>query len=446
MPFRDHFQTLRIPHHATALQIRKAYYERLKFFHPDFFENDPGRRAVAEIETKLLNEAYEVLGSGSERDRYQRDWERHQNPLRPPEQTLALERSLNEVKADLAEARHQVLNLQVLVDQRTRDLNAANQGMRQSHERMQQLQRSMETYQDSARQLESRLLERSLEVQQLQARSDAWYAQVRQMESMLSNYRQETLQSRQMLDEYRTRTTELDAALLERKVEAERLVGRLNRAEAELAAAGEDRPRQGELWGKPSGEALAASRPAIERLQQRLADAEERLGQQQSLLAEAGRQIQALRDRTQTAESELRLRTPLAADSLVADDVKEELARQQAQIRDLGVALACRTDEVHQARQQIELQQDRLRALEGAEGAQYARQGREPVARAGAQRTLTPEPWLSERRAATILTGLLFALCVVAIALVWLTVSADSRDILAGLGRLGAALAGKSVW
>ena len=82
MPFKDHFQTLRVPHRATSQQIQKAYYERLKFFHPDFFQDDPARHAIAETETKSLNEAYEAVATPAAREVYLREWERHHNPLR----------------------------------------------------------------------------------------------------------------------------------------------------------------------------------------------------------------------------------------------------------------------------------------------------------------------------------------------------------------------------
>jgi chromosome segregation ATPase len=261
---------------------------------------------------------------------------------------------------------------------------------------------------------------------------------------MLSNYRQETQQSRQLLEEYRSRTTELDAALLERKVEVERLLGRLRRAESDLAILDGDRSPRAQPLGKGAEEAPAVTRPATERLQQRLADAEERLGQQQSLLDEAGRQIQVLRERTQSAETELRQRATLAPERPISDGVKEELARQQEQIRELGIALATRTEEVQQARRQMESQQDRLRALESAESARSGETKRARSSRDGTRWHASSEPWLSQRRATTILSVLLFALCVVAITLVWLTVSADSQDILAGLGRLGAVLTGRS--
>lgn len=54
----NYYDVLGVPQNATAEQIKKAYREQIRFFHPDVFE---GSEDVSRIKTLQLNEAYEVL-------------------------------------------------------------------------------------------------------------------------------------------------------------------------------------------------------------------------------------------------------------------------------------------------------------------------------------------------------------------------------------------------
>lgn len=66
-PEKSYYDTLGIPRNAKADQIRVAYREQIKFFHPDVFQGSP---EIAEAKTKELNEAYEHLIDPVKRDKY----------------------------------------------------------------------------------------------------------------------------------------------------------------------------------------------------------------------------------------------------------------------------------------------------------------------------------------------------------------------------------------
>ena len=59
--FVDYYRLLRVGPDASLEDIKKAYRERMRFFHPDGHRDDPGRRAIAEAESKEINEAYKTL-------------------------------------------------------------------------------------------------------------------------------------------------------------------------------------------------------------------------------------------------------------------------------------------------------------------------------------------------------------------------------------------------
>lgn len=79
-PEKSYYDTLGIPRNATAQQIKAAYREQIKFFHPDVFRGNP---EVAKEKSLELNEAYAVLGDPGKRERYdfwlqERDYQRKQ--------------------------------------------------------------------------------------------------------------------------------------------------------------------------------------------------------------------------------------------------------------------------------------------------------------------------------------------------------------------------------
>lgn len=62
-----YYDILGVPQNATAEQIKKAYREQIRFFHPDVFD---GSEDVSRIKTLQLNEAYEVLRDPARRAVY----------------------------------------------------------------------------------------------------------------------------------------------------------------------------------------------------------------------------------------------------------------------------------------------------------------------------------------------------------------------------------------
>lgn len=68
-----YYDILGVPFDATQEQIKKAYKEQIRFFHPDVFN---GSEDVAKIKTLQLNEAYEVLGNPQKRATYDNDLKR----------------------------------------------------------------------------------------------------------------------------------------------------------------------------------------------------------------------------------------------------------------------------------------------------------------------------------------------------------------------------------
>lgn len=68
-----YYDILGVPFDATQEQIKKAYKEQIRFFHPDVFD---GSEEVAKIKTLQLNEAYEILGNPQKRSIYDNDLKR----------------------------------------------------------------------------------------------------------------------------------------------------------------------------------------------------------------------------------------------------------------------------------------------------------------------------------------------------------------------------------
>ena len=67
MPKRDYYQTLGVPHEASEEEIRKAYRQLARKYHPDVNKGDP---KAAEEKFKELSEAYEVLADPAKRQKY----------------------------------------------------------------------------------------------------------------------------------------------------------------------------------------------------------------------------------------------------------------------------------------------------------------------------------------------------------------------------------------
>ncbi|MEC8284138.1 MAG: J domain-containing protein, partial [SAR324 cluster bacterium] len=69
---QNYYELLGISPKATVSEIRKAYHEKLKEYHPDRHQNAEFDwiRQQAESMTRLLGEAYEVLVHEEQRKRY----------------------------------------------------------------------------------------------------------------------------------------------------------------------------------------------------------------------------------------------------------------------------------------------------------------------------------------------------------------------------------------
>ena len=67
--FVNYYELLRIDPKAGAQEVKQAYLEQIKRWHPD---KNPGRTAEAEEKTKVLNQAYHILGNAERRKNYDR--------------------------------------------------------------------------------------------------------------------------------------------------------------------------------------------------------------------------------------------------------------------------------------------------------------------------------------------------------------------------------------
>ena len=78
MEFKDYYQVLGVSRDADEKEIKKAYRQLARKFHPDANTGEPN----AEDRFKEINEAYEVLKDPEKRAKYDRfgaDWERYQH-------------------------------------------------------------------------------------------------------------------------------------------------------------------------------------------------------------------------------------------------------------------------------------------------------------------------------------------------------------------------------
>lgn len=67
--FINYYELLEIDPKAGAQEIKQAYLNQVKRWHPD---KNPGRTLEAEEKTKILNQAYHVLGDAERRKNYDR--------------------------------------------------------------------------------------------------------------------------------------------------------------------------------------------------------------------------------------------------------------------------------------------------------------------------------------------------------------------------------------
>jgi curved DNA-binding protein CbpA len=67
--FVDYYELLGIDPKAGPQEIKQAYIDKVKEWHPD---KNPDRTAEAEEKTKVLNQAYHILGDAERRKNYDR--------------------------------------------------------------------------------------------------------------------------------------------------------------------------------------------------------------------------------------------------------------------------------------------------------------------------------------------------------------------------------------
>ena len=82
--FRDYYETLGVPKTATDDEIRSAFRKLARKYHPDVAKD----KKAAEEKFKEINEAYEVLGDGEKRKKYDQlgaDWNRPGGFPPPPD-------------------------------------------------------------------------------------------------------------------------------------------------------------------------------------------------------------------------------------------------------------------------------------------------------------------------------------------------------------------------
>ena len=67
--FKTHYQLLKIPNTSTKKQIKQAFYQQAKLYHPDHFTTD---KDIQEAQQKMieLNQAYSILYNEESRKKY----------------------------------------------------------------------------------------------------------------------------------------------------------------------------------------------------------------------------------------------------------------------------------------------------------------------------------------------------------------------------------------
>ena len=84
-PARDYYAILKVAKTASARQVKKAYHQRAKEWHPDKNRGgDPKRLEKAERNFKLIARAYEILGDRDSRSAYDRGENVDDPKWRPP--------------------------------------------------------------------------------------------------------------------------------------------------------------------------------------------------------------------------------------------------------------------------------------------------------------------------------------------------------------------------
>ncbi len=69
-PTTNYYVLLELSSTATEAEIKMAWREQLQVWHPDRFSHAPALQQKAEAKTKLINQAYEILGDPAARARY----------------------------------------------------------------------------------------------------------------------------------------------------------------------------------------------------------------------------------------------------------------------------------------------------------------------------------------------------------------------------------------
>ena len=105
----DYYQILGVTRSASADQIRSAYRELVKQYHPDLFLA-PEAKAEATDKLRLINEAYAVLGNQKRREKYDRRFV--QIPKEKPRARAAASRAKTRFRP--AKVRRHISKLQVL--------------------------------------------------------------------------------------------------------------------------------------------------------------------------------------------------------------------------------------------------------------------------------------------------------------------------------------------
>jgi len=105
----DYYQILGVTRSASADQIRSAYRELVKQYHPDLFLA-PEAKAEATDKLRLINEAYAVLGNQKRREKYDRRFV--QIPKEKPRAGAAASRAKTRFRP--AKVRRHISKLQVL--------------------------------------------------------------------------------------------------------------------------------------------------------------------------------------------------------------------------------------------------------------------------------------------------------------------------------------------